>query len=219
MRRVEAIALRSRTVNWERLVKALPAALEAIGLVHDDAATDGQLTVYDHGEGGCVVLLDRAALARRAALALSTRTSAPVEVFEVIATSGGKRFRFRTAAFRATAAGELKDAEGPELPLEEPEETWGGGDLEAQAARVLQAYAGLEGGAVNTHHMGYRKRPKGRPSTPRIATLLASLQKAKSHQAVPTDAGRVELRIELAAGGKQISFCSAAELEELEKLL
>jgi hypothetical protein len=219
MRRLELIGLRATELSWDRLVGVLPSALEALGLAHDDAATDGQITLRDHGGAGCVLLLDDAALARRTALALATRAAVAVELFEVIATSGGKRFRFRTAAFKATPAGELRAAEGKELDFEDAAQTWGGGELDKQAGRVLEEFALLQGGAERTLRMGYRSRPAGRPSTPRVATLLASLQKAKSHQALPQPGGRFELRIELAAGGKQTSYCSAAEHDELQRLL
>jgi hypothetical protein len=219
MHRIELCALRSIDISWERLVAVLPQALEALGLAHDEAATDGEVTLQDRGGEGRLVVFMNAALARRAALAVATRAGAPVALFEVIGTSGGKRVRFRTAAFKATAAGELRDAEGKELDLEDPAQTWGGGDLSKQAQRVLEEFAVLVGGAARTVRLGYRKRPAARPSTPRVATLLASLMKAKSHQGVPQAGGRVELRIELAAGGKQTSYCSAAEYEELQKLI
>jgi hypothetical protein len=219
MRRCEQAALRSSKLHWDQLAAVLPRALEAIGLAADDGGAEGQLTVQDHGESGCVVLLDDCALARRAALAVATRAQVPVELFEVIGTAGSKRLRFRTTAFRASAAGELRDAEGKELDLEDPAQEWGGGTLLDRARRVLEEFATLQSGAARTLRVGYRRRPAGRPSTPRVATLLASLQKARSHQAVPQADGRVELRIELAAGGKQTSFCSAAELEELQRLL
>ena len=219
MHRIELCALRSTELSWEQLAAVLPQALEALGLIHDEAGTDGEVTLQDRGDEGRLVLVQNKALARRAALAVSTRAAAPIGLYEVIGTSGGKRVRFRTAAFQATAAGELRAAEGKELDLEDPAETWGGGSLEKQAHRVLEEFARLGGGVLRTVHLGYRKRPAARPSTPRVATLLASLQKAKSHQGVPQPAGRVELRIELAAGGKQTSYCSAAEYEELQRLL
>lgn len=219
MRRIELVALRSTALPWQRLGEVLPPALETLGLAHDDGESDGSLTLQDHGQRGCVVLFDHARLARRAALQLATRAGVTVEVFEVIGTSGGKRNRFRTEAFRATSQGELRPAEGKELDLEDPEQQWGGGDLEAQAKVVLREFALLEGGAERTLALGYRRKPAPRPSTPRVATLLASLQKAKSHEAHPQAGGRVELRIELAAGGRQTSFCSTAEHEELERLL
>ena len=219
MRRIELIALRSTALRWQRLGEVLPPTLETLGLAHDDAESDGRITLHDHGERGCVALFDHAKLARRAALLLATRAGVAIDVFEVIGTSGGKRNRFRTEAFRATAQGELRPAEGQELDLEDPDQQWGGGDLQAQTTRVLGEFARLEGGAERTLGIGYRKKPAPRPSTPRVATLLASLQKAKSHQAHPQPGGRVELRIELAAGGRQTSFCSSAEHEELERLL
>ncbi len=219
MRRIELIALRSRALRWPRLGEVLPPALETLGLAHDDAEGDGRITLQDHGERGCVLLFDHAKLSRRAALLLATRAGVSIDVFEVIGTSGGNRNRFRTEAFRATAQGELKPAEGQELDLEDPQQQWGGGDLEAQATRVLREFAQLEGGAEKTLSLGYRRKPAARPSTPRVAMLLATLQKAKSHQGHPQPGNRVELRIELAAGGRQTSFCSTAEHEELERLL
>lgn len=219
MRRIELVALRSAALRWKSLSEVLPPALETLGLAHDDAESDGSITLQDHGDRGCVALFEHAKLARRAALQLATRAGVAIDVFEVIGTSGSKRNRFRTEAFRATAQGELRAAEGQELDLEDPDQKWGGGDLEAQATVVLREFARLEGGAERSLSLGYRRKPAPRPSTPRVATLLASLQKAKSHQAHPQPDGRVELRIELAAGGRQTSFCSAAEHQELERLL
>lgn len=219
MRRIELVALRSPALRWQRLGEVLPAALETLGLAHDDGGADGTISLRDHGERGCVALFDHARLARRAALQLATRAGVAIDLFEVIGTSGGKRNRFRTEAFRATPQGELRPAEGQELDLEDPEQQWGGGDLAMQATVVLREFARLEGGAERTLEMGYRRKPQPRPSTPRVGTLLASLQKAKSHEALPQPGGRVELRIELAAGGRQISYCSTAEHEELERLL
>ena len=157
MRRIELVALRSNALRWQRLGEVLPPTLETLGLAHDDGESDGKLTLQDHGERGCVVLFDHARRGRRAALLLATRAGVTVEVFEVIGTSGGKRNRFRTEAFRATAQGELKPAEGQELDLEDPEQQWGGGDLEAQATRVLHEFARLEGGAERTLPMGYKR--------------------------------------------------------------
>jgi|GEM_PF-2044276 len=219
MRRTELIALRASALSWERLTEFLPPTLDAVGLVHDPAGPDGEVTVLDHGDQGRIVLFDKASLARRAALALSTRAGVPISVFEVIGTAGSKRYRFRTTAFKATAQGELLPAEGKELDLEDEAQQWGGGDLEEQAHRVLEEFAVLDGGAERTLRMGYKRKPAARPSTPRVATLYASLQKAKSHESVPQAGGRVELKIELAAGGKQISYCSTADYEELERLL
>ena len=221
MQRTEIAILRSPQLDWTRLTEFLPRALEALGLIHDDTGADGQITIYDRGEAGCVLHLEKNALARRAARALATRAAIPVELFEVVGTSGGKRNRFRAAAFLATASGELKDAEGKELDFEDPAETWGGGDLQAQARRVLEEFAqqpSLARSATRMLRMGYRVRPAARPSTPRVAQLLGLLKLSKSHQAVPQPNGRVELRIELAAGGKQTSYCTAAEHEELQKL-
>src|SRR5690606_21338248 len=112
----------------------------------------------------------------------------------------------------------LEPAEGVELDLEDEAQTWGGGGLEAQANRVMKEFANLQP-AEQSVRVGYRKRPRGKPSSPRIASLLKILQKAKNHEPVVQPDGRVELRIELAAGGRQTSFCTAEEYEELERLL
>ena len=217
MRRHELAALCTKGLTWEKLSQLLPKTLEGLGLAYDEAATDGAITLYDHGDSR-VVVVDRTALARRAALSLSTVAQVSMTVYEVVGTAGEARYRFRTAAQRTTADGALLPAEGAELDLEDAAQQWGGGDLESRTIRVLHEFARIEGGPIKTVVLGYKKRPKGRPSTPRVATLLASLQKAKSHEAVPQPDGRVELKITLAAGGKQSSFCSAAEAEELAKL-
>jgi hypothetical protein len=219
MRRSELIALRSKELRWERLVETLPAALEASGLVADDSASDGAVTIRDHGEAGCTLLVDRAALARRVGLALARRAGVGLEIFEVIGTFGGKRNRFRTTAWKATLEGELKDAEGKELDLEDASQTWGGGTLAAQTRRVLDEFAVLSSITAKTLRIGYRKKARGRPSSPRVAQLLASLQKAKTFVGQTLPDGRVELKIELAAGGRQSSYCSAEEYEELQRLL
>ncbi len=218
MRRIELIALRPAALTWERLVQLLPPALEAAGLSHDEGGRDGEITVQDNGEA-CLVILDSAALAPRVALSLARRASTAIDLFQVVGTRGEKRSRFRTTAWRATADGELRDAEGKELDLEDPDQSWGGGDLEEQARRVLDEFAQLDLFAGRTMVLGYRRHAGARPSSPRVATLLATLQKAKSHQAVTLPDSRVELRICLSAGGTQTSYCSAAELEELERLL
>ena len=91
--------------------------------------------------------------------------------------------------------------------------------LAEQALQVLHAFAQLEYRAVRSEKLALKKRKAGRPSTPRVAALLASLQKARSHSTTPQPEGRIELSIELAAGGKQRSYCSVAEYEELQRLL
>ena len=165
MRRCEIVALRAEKLGWDELSAVLPATLEAIGLIHDEAGADGFVTVRDHGEAGRVVLVDNASLARRAALALSTRSSTSIQLFEVIGTSGSKRNRFRTTAFVATPAGELKPAEGQELDLEDAERTWGGGSLKQDAAapcaRCSPGCGGSDPGCA-------------RPSTRRSRTTAAS---------------------------------------------
>jgi len=215
MRKVELSALRSTGWSWDSLLEALDPALEAVGLT--PGGSDVEVDLLDRGAHGRVVVIDHGALGRRAALGLAKRTGTPVSVFEVVATGGGKRFNFRTTAWLATAGGELKSAEGKELDLES-DEAWLG-TLEEQAQQVLDAFAGFEYGPARSERRSFKKRKAGKPSSPRVAALLTSLQKAKSHEGVPQPDGRVELRIELAAGGKQRSFCSAAEFDELQALI
>jgi len=161
----------------------------------------------------------RVALARRAARAVATRLQVAVSLFEVVGSRGSKRFRFRTAAWKAACDGELSPAEGKELDLEDPEETWGGGSFEVQAERVLELFASLDGLPRKTLCLGYRRRAGARPSSPRVAMLLSAVRKAKRFTADPQADGRVALRLELATGGSQTSYCSAPEHEELERLL
>jgi hypothetical protein len=215
MRRIELAALRTTRLSWEQLGEVTNPTLEPLGLAPD--GSDVKVELHDRGDNGRVLIIPNFALARRAARALATKTGGPVSIFEVVGTAGGTRFRFRTEAWEATATGELKPAEGAELDLEGD----GGwiGSLAEQAHQVLDAFARFEYGASQSATRGYKKRKAGKPSSPRVAALLASLQKAKHHEAVPQPEGRVELRIELAAGGKQKSYCSAAEYEELERLL
>lgn len=220
MRRIEVTALRSAELRWDQLVADLPPVLESLGLVHDEAASHGEATVLDLGEDGCTILLGDVALSRRAALALAGRSGKAIELFEVVGSAGEKRFRFRTTAWRAMSDGELRAADGVELDLEDPEEEWGGGPLEVRANRVLDLFAELNRRTSRSLSLGYRRRQqKARPSTPRVATLLASLQKARSFDAEPQADGRVALKIELATGGRQMSFCSPDEQRELEQLL
>lgn len=219
MSRRELTALRSTGVSWDRLEEQLPSVYEAIGVAPDSAAKDGKLTIQDHGAHGCVIHVDGSELGRRLALDLARRFGATVEIYEVIATGGGKGFKFRTEAYKATAAGELKAAEGVELDFDDPEQDWGGGDLQTRGERVLRDFGTLRTEALRTRSIGLKRRSGGKASSPRVATLLKSLQKAKSHEGIPTADGRIELRIELAAGGRQTSFCTTAEYEELRKLL
>jgi hypothetical protein len=219
MRKTELIALRARQIPWSKLEEALPALYEQLGIAVDNSAKDGTLTIRDHGHSGCVLILENGSLARRAATALSTRFAAPVQLFEVIGSAGEKAFKFRTEALLATPQGALNPAEGVELDLDDPEQSWGGGDLDARAQRVLRDFGELEGGSIQTRTVGYKRRSAGRPSTPRVATLLSTLQKAQSFEGVPQPNGRIELRMELAAGGRQTSFCTAAEFEEVQRLL
>lgn len=219
MHKIELTALRTAKLEWDGLVDHLPAALESIGLAHDDGASDGEAVVSDHGDEGCTILMPNVALARRLARALATGAGVDVDLFEVVGTAGEKRFRFRTTGWRATPAGELRAADGVELDLEDPEEQWGGGALEVRAKRVLDLFAELDLFAGRTLQLGYRRRAKPRPSSPRLATLLALLQKSKSFVAAPQADGRVALQVELATGGKQTSFCTQAENAELELLI
>ncbi len=219
MKRIELAALCSRDLRWDKLVADLPPALESIGLAHSDSTADGEAVVLDHGEEGCVILFDRVGLAQRAARALATRSGATVMVYEVVGSRGEKRSKFRTTAWRAAPSGELAAAEGRELDLEDPEENWGGGTLDQQANKVLDLFADLDRLADKTLKLGYRRRAPAKASTPRVATLLASLQKAKSFEAQLQADGRVALKMALAKGGTQTSFCTKDEHEELESLL
>lgn len=219
MAKLEIVALRSTQLSWSRLFEVLPSVLDTLGLALVESTGAGEITFRDHGSGGCLILLDSGELARRAARAFATAASVSVEGFEAVGTGSEKGFKFRTAAFKATATGELKDAEGTELDFDDTEQDWGGGNLEARTTRVLRDFGELATVYAQTKTVGYKRRPAGRPSTPRVATLLATLKKGKSHEARPQDGGRVELRIALAAGGTQTSFCTAAEYEELQKLL
>ncbi len=221
MRRTEIAILRSPAFQWARLTEILPRALESCGLDPDESGADGALTVYDRGDSGCILAFERGNLARRVARALATRAAAKVEIFEVTGTQSPNRNRFHANAHVALASGDLKDAEGKELDFEDPAEKWGGGTLQAQGMRVMEEFSqepSFARGAVRTVKMGFKQRPAGRPSSPRVSQLLGLLKLAKSHTAVPKDGGRVELHIELATGGKQVSYCSAAEHEELERL-
>jgi hypothetical protein len=219
MHRIEMTALRSPALRWDQLVEHLPPALESIGLSHDEKATDGKATVLDHGEHGCTILMDNVGLSRRVALALAKRSGVAVDLYEVVGTAGAKRFRFQTTAWRATPAGEQKPGDGHELDLEDPEEEWGGGTLEERAETVLQLFAELDPFIGKTLEMGYRRHAQPRASTPRLAKILTTIKKAKSCETQPQPDGRFALVIELAAGGKQTSFCSKAEHDELEMLL
>lgn len=219
MRKRELVALRSKPLTWERFLELLPSTLDAIGVSVDSSARDGEITLRDHGELGVVVVMDSGSLAQRAARALAPKLGASVRGYEVVGTSGGKGFKFRAHAFEATPTGELRDAEGQELDFDDPEQSWGGGDLEARSQRVLREFGQLPSTVLQTKTVGIKRRSGGRPSTPRVATLLTLLKKAKAYQGVPQEGGRVELRVELAAGGKQTSVCTQAEFEELERLM
>jgi len=200
--------------DWDALNASVVPALDSVGLVPGSGV---DVMLLDRGDHGRVLIFEDAALARRAALAIAKQSASQVDVFEVVGSAGEKRNRFRVAAWTATAAGELKSAEGEEVDLEDPE-GWTG-DLDEQTHEVLDAYAGFEYGAVKHDRKSFKKRKVGAASTPRVANLLDALQKARAHEAVVQADGRFELRIELAAGGKQRSFCSAAEYDELKKLL
>ncbi len=219
MRRVETVLLHSPELPFERLQEVLSAALEAVGVTIAAGRTDAELVLVDRRDEGSLAYVDDVALARRLARALATRAPAEVRLFEVVGTAGQQRSRFRTEAFRALASGELRPAEGTELDLEDAAQTWGGGELEAQAAVVLLEFSGLERRGAQTVTLGLRKRPAAKASSPRVSELLGRLKHAKSHTATLQPDGRYELRMELAAGGTQTSYCSGAEYEELAKLL
>jgi hypothetical protein len=216
MKRVELAAIRCKAWTWEAMGEGLTPALDGLGYSLGTNAQSVHVEMLDRGADGRVLVLDDGALARRMGLALATRTKSAVDVYEVVATGGAKN-RFRPTAWKATAEGELRSAEGVELDLENPE-GWTG-DLREQAEQVLDAFAGFGQASSQRELRSFKKRKVEKASSPRVAALLAALQKAKRHEAVPQPEARVELRIELAAGGNQRSYCSAAEYEELQKLL
>lgn len=218
MRKCELAAIRSESLTWDRFQQLLPSALDGLGLAADAKGRDGEFTVRDHAELGCVVLFSNSALAQRAALVLAPILEAPVDVYEAVGTSGENGFKFRTAAFKATPDRTLSPSEGEELDLDDPAEDWGGGALDARTQRVLRDFGDLPGIVAQTSVVGFKRRPGGKPSSPRVASLVALLKKAKMYESTVLEGGRVELRVELAKGGRQTSYCTVAEFEELERL-
>lgn len=218
MRKCELAALRSKALSRERFEELTPPTLEGLGLAVDSKGRGGQLVVRDHAELGCVVWFSSSSLAQRAALVLARLLSQPVEVYEVIGTSIEGGFKFRTAAYQATPDGALSPSEGVELDLEDPEEDWGGGTLEARTQRVLLDFGDLPGIVAQESVVGFKRLAGGKPSSPRVASLVALLKKAKNYESSQLDDGRVELRVELAKGGRQTSYCTMTEFEELESL-
>lgn len=215
MRKIERAALRTKTWSWAQLQESFSPAMAPVGLTPGDG--DVSVALLDLGDDGRVAIFDDGALARRAGLALAAKIGAPVDVFEVLGTAGPKRFRFRTTAWRATPEGDLKSIEGQEVNLEDPE-AWTG-DFAEQADQVLSAFARFESSTRESARCDFVRRKGGKASTPRVATLLSALREAKRHELLPQPDGRFELRIELAKGGVQRSFCSADEAEELKRLL
>lgn len=218
MRKCELAAVRSEGLNWDRFQQLLPSTLDGLGLSVDDKKRDGEIVVRDHVELGCVLVFSNSALAQRAALVLASALKKPVDVFEAVGTGGEHGFKFRTAAFKATPDGALTPSEGEELDLDDPDQDWGGGALDTRTQRVLRDFGDLPGIIAQTSVVGFKRRPGGKPSSPRVASLVALLKKSKSYESTVLDDGRVELRVELAKGGRQTSFCSEAEFEELERL-
>lgn len=219
MRKQELVALRLKSAPFPDLLKQLYATFHTLGIAEDSEARDGTLTVRDHGgDRGCTIVLSKSDLGQRAARALAPQVGGPVQVFVVNGTNAGVRFKFRANAFEATPDGHIRDYSGVELDFEDEQQDWGGGDLNARANRVLQQFGALPRLKDREQVIGYKQRAAGKPSSPRVSTLLALLKKARSWEGVPADGGRVQLRVELAAGGKQSSFCSEAEFEELKKL-
>ena len=218
MRKQELVALRLKSATFQGLLDILPAAFPSLGLTQAFGADDDAFTVRDHGELGCVIVLGSGELAQRTARALAPKVGGPVQVFDVTGTNAGTSFKFRAAAFEATPDGHIRDASGVELDFDDAQQTWGGGSLDARIKRVSREFGDLPSHTVQEKTIAYKRRAAGKPSSPRVGTLLTLLKKARAWEGVPQEGGRVELRIELAAGGRQISFCSAAEFEELRKL-
>jgi hypothetical protein len=218
MRKVELVAIRLKNATYANLLTAVPAAFDSLGITEDVGARDGSLAIRDHAERGCVISLENLDLAQRTARALVPVAGGPVQIFEVGGTNSGTTFKFRAAAFEATVDGQLRDFAGVELDFDDLEQTWGGGTLDARAKRVLRDFGELPTLWAQEKVIGYKRRSAGKPSSPRVSTLLQTLKKARTWEGVPQEGGRVELRLELAAGGRQTSFCSAAEFEELRKL-
>lgn len=218
MRKCELAVIQAEKLNWDRFQELLTPTLDGLGLAADPKGRDGEFTVRDHDELGCVVAFTNSALAQRAALVLAPLLQKQVNVYVAVGTSGENGFKFRTDAFKATPDGALTPSEGEELDLEDPEEDWGGGALDARTQRVLRDFGDLPGIVTQTNVIGFKRRPVGKPSSPRVASLVALLKKAKTYESTVLDGGRVELRAELAKGGRQTSYCTVAEFEELERL-
>jgi len=217
MRRLELVAIRLKTATYPAVLTALPAAFGSLGITADHNARDGAFTIRDHAERGCVIFLGSLDLAQRTARALAPIAGGPVQVYDVGGSNSGSTFKFKAVAFEATPDGQLRDFSGVELDFDDLEQTWGGGSLEDRAKRVLRDYGELPTLWTQEKVIGYKRQPIGKPSTPRVATLLALVKKARTWEGVP-DGKRVELRVELAAGGRQTSFCTADEFEELSRL-
>jgi hypothetical protein len=218
MRKQELIALRLNRAAFSKVLELLPASFDALDITIDAGGRDGAFTLRDYGDRGCVVLLGNLELAKRTARALAPKLNEAVQIYDVAGTQTETRFRFSAEAFEATPDGQLREISGVELDFDDVEQQWGGGTLEARIQRVVREYGALPSLYTAEKRFGYKRRAAGKPSTPRVSTLLALLKKARTWEGVPQDGGRVELRVVLAAGGKQSSFCSQAEFEELQKL-
>jgi hypothetical protein len=218
MRKEEIVALRPKKASFQTLVELLPTVFDAIGLVADHNRKDGAFTVRGFAEHGCVITLGSGEVGQRAARALAPKLGESIRIYAVNGTDSGARMRFRAEAFEATPEGHLKDASGVELDFEDPEQQWGGGPLEQRAKRVLRDFGALPQIVTQEQTFGYKRKSGGKPSSERVAKLLATLKKSRTWEGVPMEGGRVELKMELAKGGKQSSFCSAAEYEELQRL-
>jgi hypothetical protein len=217
MKKYELAGLRLKGVPYQKVLDLLPSSFDGLGITADAEARDGSFTIRDYGERGCVVLLPNGDLAQRAARVLAPKLAQAVQAYVVNGTSAN-RFRFRAAAFEATPDGHIRDIPGEELDFDDPEQQWGGGSLEARTERVLKDFGAMPTLFERSKILGYKRVSAGKASSPRVATLLAILKKARTWEGVPTADGRVELRVGLAAGGKQTSFCTAAEFAELEAL-
>lgn len=218
MRKQELAALWLKSGTFQDIVDTLPSHFGTLSIAIDAGARDGEFAIEDYGARGCVIMLASGELAQRVARALAPKAGAKIPIYVVTGTNSGTKFKFRAAAYEATPDGHLRDASGVELDFEDEQQQWGGGSLDARTRRVMHDFGALPALKLQSKYIGYKRQSVGKPSSPRVATLMALLKKARTWDGHPIEGGRVELKVELAAGGRQSSFCSAAEFEELKKL-